>query len=328
MKEKNPLLPTAPPLPSEDYVLVQGVGVEEEELPIGEGSVHLDQNCPAAIWRGIREEPHIPCAIINILCLLFFGLKLASLGNDQNSEDDIPWGYIAIFFYVVLLVEAACSKTARYVWNQHDLQKATTYMHQIKAAEPVICEEVCCFHMEPRVRTVTYHETITETYHEDGRTKHRTIKVPRTRIETYMEKVVRHRDKLQICFDNVVDFTIVPNVNEYSICKLTCTKSWHPTTDTQGVYDYAIYNFKQKHAYCDNEREFSSSFELPGFLQDVLVYVSDAHIPFILRHGAVVFSIATVCLLGWVYRIYLSGIVGRQIVHVSKEVHVCPHGVL
>ncbi|RYY83256.1 hypothetical protein EON63_11650 [archaeon] len=225
-----------------------------------------------------------------------------------------------------MLIEAACSKTARYIWNQHDLQLVTSYIHQIKRSEPVITEEVCCFHMEPRVRLVTYHETITETYHENGHTKHRTVRVPRTRTETYMEKVVRHRDKLKICFDRVVDHTIVPNVNEYSICKLTCTKTWHPSADTQGCYEYAIQNFKQRHAYCDNEREFTSVFDLPGYLQDVLVYVSDAHIPLVLKHGAVVFSVATVCMMGWVYRIYLSGIVGRQRVEVCKEVHVCPHG--
>lgn len=307
--------------------LVRNADIEQGEKV--SAKIVFEQGCFPAFKRGLQQDSHKRCFVLNFFSFLSAAATLILTFNLVPAIpvlDTFTLGMIqgvTGFCYIVMLMEASCcSKTATYVWNQKDFVNANVYCNGIVDTQPTLCETAHCFHYETRTRQVAYQETQYYTTYVNGKSESRTRSVTKYRTETYQAVVTKHNDTLPIQMSACHDGSQIPDLSTYSMCKLTCAHSWSVSRGTSGIYDNLCKEFKEKHAHCDTHRSFGENYNLPGFKENLLTYISEQDIPFIIKNGRMMYRLCTMLWLGWIFRVYLSGIVGEQSVRFVKTIDV------
>ena len=293
---------------------------ENQHQKINSAKIVYSHNFLSAFIRGLFVEPH---SVSLMLTCFFISSTWALLWSISNGDSFIQ--LILVFVVVGYFggdVEAFRSQTKAYVYNQKDLTDASEYIQKIRNTNPAIIETVHCFHYESRIRTVPYTETTRSSVYRNGQCTTEYVYTTKYRTETYQELVARHRGSKCILYEVCQDNSVVPDLSTYSICKLTTTKSWAPTTGSQDTYNEVVRSFKAEHAHCDTHRTFGTEFDIIGFHDSLLTYTTEKDVPFVVRYGAYLFPIFALLGMSWFYRIYLSGICGAQTFEARKEVQV------
>jgi len=234
-------------------------------------------------------------------------MDTGNLGLDMAlfwAWHNVGLAHMALFFYLISLIEAYCSSTNQYLKNIKAKKGVHRFVNRLQKKAPRIIWNIRCYHMETRTRLVSYKD-------KDGNR--------RTRWETYTVRVDTHSASDNYRFDTWDDVSgKLPSLSDYKLTKLTIGKQWmFADTFTAADYNQGKLRFIQLNDR-DVSYDFSTTLEIPGYRPKVLAEVKPGSKPEFLTAGWYWFM--NILGLGLIFRWYFTAISGQREFNLIKRV--------
>lgn len=189
---------------------------------------------------------------------------------------------ITTFFFVVSFVVLQAISFSRPVYaflrSLNDIHGWHAYVNQMIVSRPELVEHVHCYHTKTNTDS-------------DGKST--------------TETVTTHEESVMFPYDDFVDRTDPASalvMSEGGLYRVYCDKVIEWETDhVRARYFNFQQTFRQRHMHCDSDRTFSSETRLSGYHSYFLACQSRDQVPFAIRHGCLVYMVASLCGLAVVY---------------------------